>query len=55
MDAVRELVVNAVVHKDYSLQQEIAVYVYEDKLMVYSPGLLPEGITLENLKGPILR
>ncbi len=51
MDAVRELVVNAVVHKDYSLQQEIAVYVYRDKLMVYSPGLLPEGITLENLKG----
>lgn len=51
MDAVRELVVNAIVHKDYSMQQEIAVYVYDDRLMVYSSGLLPEGITLENLKG----
>lgn len=51
MDAMKELVVNTIVHKDYNLQQEIAVYVYEDKLMVYSPGLLPEGITLENLKG----
>ena len=30
MDAVKELIVNAIVHKDYSLQQEIAVYVYED-------------------------
>ncbi len=51
MDAIRELVVNAIVHKDYSMQQEIAVYIYEDKLMIHSPGILPEGITVENLKG----
>lgn len=51
MDAIRELVVNAIVHKDYSMRQEVAVYVYEDKLMVYSSGLLPEGVTLENLRG----
>ena len=51
MDAIRELVVNAIVHKDYSMRQEVAIYVYEDKLMVYSSGLLPEGVTLENLKG----
>ena len=51
MDAIRELVVNAIVHKDYSTEQEIAVYVYKDMLKIYSGGLLPEGITIENLKG----
>ena len=51
MDAIRELVVNAIVHKDYSMRQEVAIYLYEDKLMVYSSGLLPEGVTLENLMG----
>ena len=49
MDAIRELVVNAIVHKDYSMRHEVAIYVYEDKLMVYSSGLLPEGVTLENI------
>lgn len=51
IDAIRELVVNAIVHKDYSMRQEVAIYIYEDKLMVYSSGLLPEGVTLENLRG----
>ena len=51
IDAIRELIVNAIVHKDYSMRQEVAIYIYEDKLMVYSSGLLPEGVTLENLRG----
>ncbi len=51
MDAIRELVVNAIIHKDYSTEQEIAIYVYKDMLKIYSGGLLPEGITFENLKG----
>ena len=50
-DAVRELVVNAIIHKDYSMKQEIFVHVYEDKLMIHSSGVLPEGITPEQLKG----
>ncbi len=32
MDAIRELVVNAIVHKDYSMQQEIAVYIMKTNL-----------------------
>ncbi len=50
-DAIRELIVNAIVHKDYSLHQNVSIHVYADKLMIHSPGFLPEGITLENLKG----
>ncbi len=33
------------------MQREAAVYVCEDRLTVHPSGLLPEGITLENLKG----
>ena len=51
LEAVRELVVNAIVHKDYSIDQEVSIGIYKDKLTIYSPGILPEAITVEDLKG----
>lgn len=50
LEAVRELVVNAIVHKDYSIDQEVSIGIYKDKLTIYSPGILPQAITLEDLK-----
>jgi ATP-dependent DNA helicase RecG len=50
MEAVREAVVNAVAHRDYSLRgQEIRVEMYQDRIEVYSPGRLPGPISEENL------
>ncbi len=41
-----EAVVNAVAHRDYSVHgSKIRLFLYADRLEVYSPGGLPNGIT----------
>ena len=48
--AVREAIVNAVVHADYSQRgAPIRVAIFDDRLEVENPGLLPFGLTLEDL------
>jgi ATP-dependent DNA helicase RecG len=48
--AVREVLVNAVAHRDYSVRGEgIRVALYGDRLECYSPGRLPGHVTLQNL------
>lgn len=45
-EAVREAIVNAVIHRDYLLSStDIELSIYEDRLEVISPGRLPNGIT----------
>jgi ATP-dependent DNA helicase RecG len=48
--ALREVLHNAVVHKDYASGVPIQISVYEDKLMFWNPGQLPEHWTVETLK-----
>ena len=48
--ALREAVLNAVVHKDYSSGIPIQISVYEDKLMIWNEGELPEDWTVAKLK-----
>lgn len=45
---IRELLVNAVVHRDYSRQQIIEIRKYPTYLEIESPGLFPEGIDVNN-------
>jgi ATP-dependent DNA helicase RecG len=46
LEAVREAIVNALVHRDYLLSStDIELSIYEDRLEVVSPGRLPNGIT----------
>lgn len=48
---VREAIVNAVAHRDYSVRGEgIRIVMYNDRLEIYSPGRLPGHVTLDNLK-----
>ena len=50
-DAVRESVVNAVAHRDYTiLGTDIEVSLYADRLEVISPGRLPNGVTVDKMK-----
>lgn len=51
LEALREAVLNAVVHKDYASATPIQISVYPDKLMIWNPGVLPENWTLETLLG----
>jgi ATP-dependent DNA helicase RecG len=49
-EAVRELLVNAVAHRDYNLQGDnIHLNIFADRLEVISPGGLPGPVNLENL------
>jgi len=55
-DAVREAVVNAVVHRDYAREgTDIEVSLYDDRLEVISPGRLPNGVTVEKMKEGVVR
>ena len=47
---VREAIVNAIAHRDYSIRGDgIRLFMFSDRLEVYSPGRLPGHVTLENL------
>jgi ATP-dependent DNA helicase RecG len=48
-DAVREALLNAIAHKDYAYSYPIQISVYEDKLMIWNEGRLPENWTIEKL------
>ncbi|MDZ7292936.1 MAG: putative DNA binding domain-containing protein [candidate division KSB1 bacterium] len=48
-EVLREILVNALAHRDYTMSAPIRVIVYDDRLEVRSPGLLPNTIKLESL------
>lgn len=49
-EAVQELMINALIHRDWTKQDYVRVVVYSDRLEVISPGALPNGLTIENIK-----
>lgn len=49
--ALREAVLNAVVHKDYGSAIPIQISVYPDKVMIWNPGQLPPDWTVAQLVG----
>ena len=48
-DAVREALLNAIAHKDYSGGIPIQISVYSDKIIIWNEGQLPENWTVKNL------
>lgn len=49
IEVLRELVTNAIVHRDYSVTNEsIQLAVFDDRVEVTSPGGLPGDLTVEN-------
>ena len=49
-DAIREAIINAVCHRDYSLSSSVQIRMFDDRLEVWSCGPLPEPLTPEDLK-----
>lgn len=50
IEALREAVLNAIIHKDYSSGIPIQISVYDNKLMVWNEGELPQDWTVAKLK-----
>lgn len=47
VDSIREIITNAVCHRSYLAAGAIFVNIYDDRLEVLSPGMLPSGLTVE--------
>jgi ATP-dependent DNA helicase RecG len=50
--ALREIVLNAVVHRDYAVAAPIQIRVFPDRLRIWNPGELPESWSVKKLLGP---
>lgn len=49
-EALKELLVNAVIHRDYSINDDIHVRIFDDRIEIQSPGRFPGYITRENIR-----
>ena len=49
--ALREALLNALVHRDYAVTAPVQIRVYENRLRIWNPAVLPEGWTLDTLLG----
>lgn len=48
-DAVKEALLNAIAHRDYSIANAIEVYIFNDRMEIKSPGALLSTLTIKNL------
>jgi ATP-dependent DNA helicase RecG len=48
-DAVRETILNAIAHRDYSITNAIEIFIFDDRMEIKSPGALISTLTLKNL------
>ena len=48
--AFQEAITNAVIHRNYSLQDDIQVRFFDDRVEIESPGTYPAHITVENIR-----
>lgn len=53
LEALREALLNALIHRDYAALGDVEVRLYEDRLLIWNPGGLPEGVSLEDLRKPV--
>ena len=47
--AIREGILNAIVHRDYTENDQIRIDIYADRLEIINPGTFPEGVTIRSL------
>ena len=49
VEAIREALINAICHRNYTEHGMIQVRIYDDRLEVWNPGILPPGLTIAQL------
>jgi predicted HTH transcriptional regulator len=47
---IKELLVNALVHRNYFINSSIKVFIFDNRIEIISPGNLPNTLTIENIK-----
>lgn len=48
-ETLHEIITNAVIHRDYSLADDVHIRIFENRIEVQNPGRLPAHITIENI------
>ena len=48
-EAINEILVNAIIHRDYNISDDILVFVYNNRIEVHSPGPLAGHVTIKNI------
>lgn len=51
--ALEELLVNALVHRDYFISAPIRIFIFDNRIEILSPGHLPNNLTIEHAKNGI--
>ena len=46
--ALRELIINALIHRDYETTADVRVFIFDDRIEIINPGHFPEGVTPTN-------
>ena len=49
-EALEELVVNALVHRDYYIKSTVKIFIFDNRIEIISPGKLPNSLTIDKIK-----
>ena len=48
--SLSELVTNGILHRSYVIEAPLRVFIFDNRIEIHSPGLLPEGVSMESIK-----
>jgi ATP-dependent DNA helicase RecG len=49
LEALREAIMNALVHRDYSDSGNVQIRIFDDRVEIWSPGLLPKEVDISEI------
>ena len=49
-ESLTEYVVNALVHRSLNIMSPIRIFIFDNRVEIHSPGTLPNGLTIEDIK-----
>lgn len=52
VEVIREVIVNAVVHRDFTSAGNVQIMLFADRLEIWNPGRLPPSLSVEKLREP---
>jgi ATP-dependent DNA helicase RecG len=50
-----ELLINALIHRDYFIKDSIKIFIFDDRIEIHSPGKLPNSLTVEQMRRGLRR
>lgn len=48
-EVIREAILNAIAHRDYTISSEVVIKQYPSKIVINNPGGFPKGVTIDNI------